>query len=184
MSRHPLTSDQSSTWSDNLVTPVLGRSTKTWSDALAAITSVARFAATLAHRAIQALRRSRLQVRAGSWPRAEVLPVGELPEAAAADRLRAAGVRRRGPYEPRSLPPRPRDPRADLRDQPGAPAASRGALRCGGEGGRDAHRPDRHRLCEPSARQHARGLARCRAQRRSGCFGRGRPAARKRGGNR
>lgn len=168
-----LLSDQLLTWSVALAAAVLYRVTKAPPGAPGPITPLTRRAARLAHRAIQALRQSWLQMRRGPRPRPEVLPLGELPEATAADGLPAAGVLRPGTYRPRSLPKRPRDPRADLRDQSRAAAASRDALRCHGERDCDAHRRDRQSLREHFARQHAPRLARCRAASRCGQFGHG-----------
>jgi hypothetical protein len=184
MRRRQLLSDQLITWSATLAAAVLYRVTKAPPGAPATITPLTRRAARLAHRAIQALRQSWLQMFRGPRPWPEVLPVGELSEATAADGLRTAGVLHPGPCRPRSLPTRPRDPRADLRDQSGAVAASRGALRCRGERDSVAHRRDRQSLREHFARQHAPRLARCRARNRYGRFGRGRSAGWQYGGGR
>lgn len=177
MKRHQLLSDQLKAWSAIHAAAVLSHVTKAPPGAAATITSLARCAARFTHRAVQALRQSWLQMRTGPWPWPEVLPLGELPEATAADGLRTAGVLHPRPYRPRSLPTRPRDPRADLRDQPRAAAASRDTLRCRGERDCDAHRRDRHSLREHFARQHAPRLARCRAPNREGQFGCGRSAS-------
>lgn len=177
MRTRQLLSDQLNTWSGTHAAAVLYHVTKAPPGAPATITSLARRAARVAHRAIQALRQSWLQMRRGPWPWAEVLPFGELPEATTADGLRTAGDLHPGPYRSRSLPTRPRDPRADLRDQPRAAAASRDALRCRGERDCDAHRRDRQSLREHFARQHAPRLARCRAPNRCGQFGCGRSAS-------
>jgi hypothetical protein len=143
MRPHWLLSDQSITWSERFAATIIGCAAQASRGTAAAVTSAARCAARLAHRALQALRQARLQVRGGprAWP--EVLPVSELSEAATGDGLRTTGVRRSGSYKPGSLSARPRDPRADLRDQPRVTASTRGALRCAGERHSDAHRLDR-----------------------------------------
>lgn len=184
MRHHLLRSDQLITWSVTLAPSVLRRVTKASPGALAAITSAARHPARFTHRALQALWQSRLQVRRGPWSRSKVLPLGELPEAAAADGLRTTGVLRPDAHRPGPLSTRPRDPRADLRDQPRAAAASRDALRCRGERHPDAHRLNRQSVCERFARHHAPGLARCRASGQGSCFGRGPSAGRQCGGGR
>jgi hypothetical protein len=177
MRPHQLLSDQLTTWSAIHAAAVLYHVTKAPPGAAATITSLARRAARFAHRAIQTLRQSGLQMRRGAWPWPEVLPLGELPEATAADGLRTSRDLHPGPYRPRSLPTRPRDPRADLRDQSRVAAASRDALRCRGERDCNAHRRDRHSLREHFARQHAPGLARCRAPNAEDLFGCGRSAS-------
>jgi len=165
------TPDQLLPWSVILATAILNRVTKAPPGAPAAIAPFTRRAARLAHRALQALRQSRLQMCRGTRPWSEVLPLGELPKATAADGLPTPRVLHPGTCRPRPLPTRPRDPRADLRDQSRTAAASRDALRCHGERDCDAHRRDRRSLCEHFARQHAPGLARCRTPNRYGRFG-------------
>src|SRR5260221_13163529 len=116
--------------------------------------------AGLAHRALQALRQTWLQVcrRPRPWP--QVLSVRELSRAPTANGLRASGrLRRRHPTfgEP---PQGPRDHRGDLRDQPRTITPPRGALR--GLGEPDAavtHPLHRSAIGRRTHRQHARGLA-------------------------
>jgi hypothetical protein len=164
MRPHQLLSDQLKTWSATHAAAVLYHVTKAPPGAAATITAVARRAARFAHRAIQALRQSWLQMRRGPWPWPEVLPFGELPEATAADGLRTPGVLHPGPYRPRSLPTRPRDPRADLRDQSRTVAPTRGALTRRHEPGTvDRPHPDRRGRGRFAARQYARRLARPRS---------------------
>ena len=120
--------------------------------------------ARLAHRALQALWQTRVQVRRGARTRSQVLSLGELPGPSTPNGLRSAGRLRRDPRARRQLSSHSRDPRRDLRDQPRTAAPSRGALRDSGEPGPQlAHRPHRFPLWRPAPRQHARGLARRRA---------------------
>ena len=116
--------------------------------------------AWLAHRTLQALRQTWLQVRrwARSWP--QVLFVRELSRAPTANGLRASGrLRRRHPTFG-ELPQGPRDHRRDLRNQPRTITPPRGALR--GLGEPDAaftHPLHRFAIGRRTHRQHARGLA-------------------------
>jgi hypothetical protein len=116
--------------------------------------------AWLAHRTLQALRQTWLQVRrwARSWP--QVLFVRELSRAPTANGLRASGrLRRRHPTFG-ELPQGPRDHRRDLRNQPRTITPPRGALR--GLGEPDAavtHPLHRSAFGRRTHRQHARGLA-------------------------
>lgn len=164
MSMRELLSDQLYIWSDQDERGTRFR-TQTTPQALAAQTASPGVGpARLAHRAIQALWQARLQVRAGSRTRPQVLPVRELPGPSASNGLRSAGRLRRDPRARRQLSSHSRDPRRDLRDQPRTAAPSRGALRDSGEPGPQlAHHPHRFPLWRPAPRQHARGLARRRA---------------------
>jgi hypothetical protein len=121
-------------------------------------------AARLADRALQALWQARLQVRRGSRPRPEILPVGEFSWRATADGLRATGKSGGDPRARCQLPRGTRGSRGGLRDQPRAVTAPRGALRTGGERNvAAAHSTDRcFRRCA-APRQHGRGMARRRA---------------------
>jgi hypothetical protein len=121
-------------------------------------------AARLADRAIQALRKARMQMcrRSRSWPK--VLPVGELSGRATADGLRAAGKSGGHSRARRQLPRGTRGARRGLRDQPRAFTAPRGALRIGGERNVAAAHPTDRRFRRCAApRQHGRGMARRRA---------------------
>src|SRR5258708_27501288 len=95
--------------------------------------------ARLADRALQTLWQARMQVRRWSWPRPQVLLVGELSRLAAADGLCAAGVARSNCGVCRQLPPGPQDLRGNLRDQPRTAAPPGGTLSTRHE--RSAFRP-------------------------------------------
>lgn len=119
----------------------------------------------LAHRALQALWQSGLPMCRGSRTRPQVLPLRELPRQISTDGLRPPGRLRRGKRARSRLPSDPRDPRRDLRDQPRTAAASRGALRGGGEPSFNlVHHPHRFPVWRRAPRQHARGLVRRRAR--------------------
>jgi hypothetical protein len=122
--------------------------------------------ARLADRALQALRQPWLQMCRRTRPRTEVLPVGELSRRATADGLRATGQSGGHSHAHRQLPRGTHDARGDLRDQPRAVTAPRGALRAGGERiVAAAHPTDRRfRRCA-TPRQHGRGMACRRAAR-------------------
>jgi hypothetical protein len=121
--------------------------------------------AWLTHRALQALRQTRLQVRRRprSWP--QVLPVRELSWAPPANGLRASGRLRRRHRTFGQLPQGPRDHRRDLRDQPRTLTPPRGDLRGGSEPlVAVAHPLHRSSPGRRTHRQHARGLAHRRAR--------------------
>jgi hypothetical protein len=154
-----LISDQFSTWSANGRYSVVhfAQTPRAIAEANAGVRDAL---ARLAHRALQALRQTGLQVRrwARSWP--QVLSVRELSRAPTANGLRASGrLRRRHPTFG-ELPQGPRDHRRDLRDQPRTITPPRGALR--GLGEPDAaftHPLHRFAIGRRTHRQHARGLA-------------------------
>src|SRR6202048_421126 len=132
MNRSILLSDQSLTWSAH------GRSSvvevaQASRPVAAANAGSGHAAQGLAHRALQALRQTWLQMcrRPRSW--SQVLSVRELSRAPAANGLRAPGRLRRRDRTSGELSPSPRDHRGDLRDQPRTLARPRGALRGGGE---------------------------------------------------
>ena len=114
----------------------------------------------LAHRTLQALRQTRLQMCPGprAWP--QVLSFGESPERTAGDGVCAPGPIRASRRISRQLPPDSPPPRRALRHQPRALAPPRGVLSDGH--GRDDH--SAHWLLRPPPRgyphrQHARRLA-------------------------
>lgn len=124
--------------------------------------------ARLAHRALPALRQAGLQVRPRRGSRSQVLPLGELPGPATADRLRAPRRLRASEPVPVELPAASQRPRRDLRDQSRAAAPPRGALRHAGGRIESSTRPrNRYRGCRCGADQHGPELARCPPQPRS-----------------
>jgi hypothetical protein len=127
-------------------------------------TSATRFA----HRAVLALRQTRLQVRSrrGAW--SQVLLVGELHGPSSADGLRASGRLRARQSKPVELPAASRRHRRDLRDQSRTVAPSRGALRHAGGRIESSARPHhRRRCCCRGCDRHGPELARCPRQSRS-----------------
>jgi hypothetical protein len=158
-----LLSDQSYTWSANgrYFVILFAQTPRAFAQANAGVGDAS---ARLAHRAPQALRQTRLQVRRGSRSRSQVLPVRELSRPSAANGLRAASRPRRCHRTPGELSPRPRDHRGDLRDQPRTIAPPRGALRRAGEPVAIAHPLHRSAIGRRTHRQHARGLAHRRAR--------------------
>lgn len=160
MNIHDLLSDQLMTWSADgrYSFTHLAQTTRP----VAAANARFRHAAEgFAHRALQALWQTRLQVR--RWPRPwpQVLPLRELPGSAPANGLRATGRSRRRRGTTGELPPGPRDHRRDLRDQPRTVTPPRGALRGPGEPAAAAHHLHRSAICRRAHRQHARGMACC-----------------------
>jgi hypothetical protein len=159
-----LLSDQSYTWSANgrYFVILFAQTPRAIAQANAGVGDAS---ARLAHRALQALRQTRLQVRRGSRSRSQVLPVRELSRPPVADGLRAASRPRRRHRTPGELSPRPRDHRGDLRDQPRTIAPPRGALRGAGEPvSAVTHPHHRSAIGRRTHRQHARGLAHRRAR--------------------
>jgi len=158
-----LLSDQFSTWSANGRYSVVhfAQTPRAIAEANAGVRDAL---ARLTDRALQTLRQTGLPVRRRPRPWSQVLPVRELPRPPSANGLRAASGLRRRRRAPGELSPRSRDHRGDLRDQPRTIAPPRGALRGAGEPvvavARQLHRSA---IGRRTRRQHARGLAHCRA---------------------
>jgi len=175
MSMRELLSDQLYIWSDQYERGTRFGPQKAPQTLTAETSTPGVGPARLAHRALQALWQARLQVRAGSRTRPQVLPVRKLPGPSASNGLRPAGRLRRDQRACSQLSSDSRDPRRDFRDQSRTAAPSRGTLRGSGEPSSSlAHPPHRFPVWRRAPRQHARGLARRRA----------RPAAADRGGRR
>ena len=164
MNRSILLSDQSLTWSAHGRSSVVEVAQA--SRPVAAANAGFGHAPTwLAHRALQALRQTWLQMcrRPRSW--SQVLPVRELSRSPTANGLRASGRLRRRYRTTGELSPGPRDHRGDLRDQPRTLTPPRGALRGGGEPVVAAAHPiHRSSPGRRTHRQHARGLAHRRSR--------------------
>ena len=153
-----LVSDQLDTWSDHARHTIVDLAQA--SRPVAAANAGSGHAAQgLAHRALQALRQTWLQMCRRSRPWSQVLPVGELSRPPATNGLRAARRLRRRHRAPGELSPGSRDHRGDLRDQPRTTAPPRGDLRDVGEPDAIAHRLHRSAPGRRTHRQHARGLA-------------------------
>jgi len=150
-------SDQLNTWSARHAREALPHSaTPThFPDAPAAHApggAVARFA----HRALQALRQTRLQMCHRPWPRPQVLSVPQPQRRASADGLCPPGLSDAGARVSGQLPAYAGDPGGDLRHQPRAAASPGTALRGGGERARPCtHRLTRHPSRFHPDRQHA-----------------------------
>jgi len=149
MSATARSSDQFDYWSDNEGQDALSAAAAPPSPPASAPTP-GDHSPGLPHRALQALRQTRVPVQPGARPRAEVLLVGEPAGEPTADGLRAGGLPGAGNAVPGQLPEDPADPRRDLRDQPRAASSARGDLSHGA--GRQADPAD-----QPSGRRHARG---------------------------
>lgn len=162
-----INSDQLYTWSDTDAKPIYCRRLKKTAPSSSTPASAAPgHFAWLPHRALQTLWQAGMQMRRRSWPWAQVLSFGELSGFAAANGICAARVLRADQRVRCQLSPSPRAPRGDLRDQPGASTAPRGALRCSdGRCRFFAHRTIRNRIGRRAPGQHARSLARRRTQR-------------------
>src|ERR1700688_3076266 len=154
-------SDKLATWSDENPEPAHCRFAKTPQLSAAPVAPAASDSSRLAHRALQTMRQAGMQMRRRPRPWPQILSVGQLSGLAAADGLCAPRALRSDGRTPGQLPPRPRDSRGDLRDQPRTTAPPRGAL-----GAYRAHSgfcpsyTDRCGIGRPTPRQYARGLAR------------------------
>jgi len=164
MKFHGLLSDQLSMWSvKNGRTNHLRPEATSQAIAAQAASAGCRSSGIL-DRTLQALRQSKLQVRSGSWPWAQVLPVGELSGQVAADGLRSPSRLRAGQRARGQLRAGSRDLGGDLRDQPRTAASARAALRYSGERETPfAHHSHRSIHWRDAARQHACRLYRGRA---------------------
>ncbi len=122
-----LESDQLNNWSDSHAqTASHNPATKAGSPAPKAARAQ-RDLARLAHRALQALRKARLQVRPRPRSRAQGLSLCQQIWSASSDGVRAQGRPRPSEGVRSELPRGARDPRRDLRDQSRAPASARKA---------------------------------------------------------
>jgi hypothetical protein len=164
MKQQVISSDHVYDWSARSIREILLRVAQASPGTIAQIATLGRGVARLADRALQALWQTGLQMCRGSGSRTEVLPVGELSGRAAANGLRATGKSGSHSRARRQLPRGTHDARRDLRDQPRAAAAPRGALRLGGERNvATAHPADRRFRHGAAPRQYGRDLARRRA---------------------
>jgi hypothetical protein len=153
-------SDQLYTWSDKNGKRASCHLEKTSPSASAPVTPAQVDPARLADRALQTLWQAGVQMRRRprAWP--QVLPFGEPSGPPPSNGLCAAGVSRPDCRVRRQLPPGPRNPGSDLRDQPRTVAPPGGALK--GHYERSALRPPCIRRCRigrRAPRQYGRGLA-------------------------
>lgn len=122
-------SDQLSTWSDDTSESIHCRFAEAPQCSLAPVSFAPSDPPRFSHRALQALRQARMQMRRRPRPWPQVLSVGQLPGFAAANGLRTSGVLRSNGRASGQLSPITRDPRVDLRDQPRTAAPPRGVLK-------------------------------------------------------
>lgn len=163
MKKNGSISDQLNTWSANARNIDLFLAPSSQEITAPASTSGAGTAG-LAHRTLQALRQTRLQMRTGPWPWAQALSLGLSHRSASGDGLRAAGVQRPSRSVPQQLPTHPHNPRRVGSDQSGTAAPPRGLLSHDGEQGDPAaHRDSRPVTGSHPDCQYARSLARPRA---------------------
>ena len=163
-------SDHLNDWSEELG-PVLGRSSAPETvDAPATAAAAPCAGPGFAHRALQALWEAGLQVCPRTWARTQVLPLGEPLRGTAPHGVCPRRRSRRGRSLARELPPRARNPRGGLRDQPRALAPQRGAWLSAREichydrhrGHRDPHGPHGSVPFGDRAPERSRVRARCR----------------------
>src|SRR5580698_2052940 len=122
-------SDQLNTWSDKNGKRASCHLEKASPGASAPVTPAQVDPARLADRALQTLWQAGMQMRRRSRPWPQVLSFGEPSGLASANGLCAAGVPRPDRRVCRQLPPGPRNPGSDLRDQPRTVAPPGGALK-------------------------------------------------------
>ena len=158
-----LLSDQLYKWSDGYSERTRSHTTKTPQRSCAPAAATEIGPPWFPHRALQTLRQARLQMRRRprSWP--QVLSVGKLSRPAPANGLRASGCLRTDRRVSCQLITAAARFGIDLRDQPRAPAPSRGALERHSERVSRCHpRPDRCGVRRRVSRQYAHMLARWR----------------------
>src|SRR5947208_5698794 len=127
MKIHFLVSDQYYTWSDENTEADHRRLAKAPPSAPAPTAPAQSRPAGLPHRALQALRQARMQMRPRprSWP--QILSIGELSRPAPPNGLRPAAVLRAGEPGAGQSPPRPPNRRRAMLGRPGAPRPPRAA---------------------------------------------------------
>jgi len=152
-------SDQSDTWSaiDAGQTDLLVAATT--QNSCASIALLGRDLAGFIDRALQALWKTQLQMRAGARAWTEVLSLGQSHGRAAGNGLRAASRTRARRAVSRQLSSGACTPRGDLCDQPRTLASARGVLVRPNERFHPAHCPLRYSPRGRPPRQYDRGLA-------------------------
>jgi hypothetical protein len=121
-----LLSDQYYDWSDILTKTIAPISPEPTQKPPAPTTALVCAAARLAHRALQTLRQTRMQMCSRAGPRSQVLPLHQPAGSNAGYGLCPTGGSRHGCSVPRELSFSPRDSRADLQHQ-SRTASSQGA---------------------------------------------------------
>ena len=156
-------SDQLYTWSDIHAEQELRHPAATPQNTFTPAPPFGSRAARVAHRALQTLRQTGLQVRQRPRSRPQVLPLSQSHRCAATDGLRASGHSDPSGRVSGQLPAHPRGPRRALCDQLRTAPPPRGVLSHAGERRpHGAHRDPRSFPCCHPHRQHARSLARSR----------------------
>jgi hypothetical protein len=159
-------SDQYDNWSDIFAEAIAPISPEPTQKPPAPTAPLVCAAARLAHRALQTLRQTRMQMCSGTRPRPQVLPLHQPARSNAGNGLHPTGGSRHGRSIPRELSFCPRDSRPDLQHQ-SRTAPSQGAS----IEKRRVHRKPHIRACSSDRsppgghphRQHAGGLASSKA---------------------
>jgi hypothetical protein len=157
-----LISDQYDNWSDILAGTIAPLSPESTQEPPAPAASIGCHSTRLAHRALQTLRQTRMQMCSGTWTRSQILPLCQPAGSNAGNGLRSAGSPRHGCSLPRELSLSPRDSRSDLQHQ-SRTAPSQGASiekrRVHGKPDIPDWSPDRSPPGGHSHRQYAGNLA-------------------------
>lgn len=165
MNIYSLISDQLFKWSEIYARYPVIYFAQTPRPVAAAYASFGHFIAWLAHRTLQALRQTWLQMRRWPWPWTQALSIGELSRLPATDGLRATSRSGRRRRTSGKLPSGARDYRAGLRDQPRTVTPPRVALRRPGEpAAAIAHPHHRFAIWRRAHCQHARSVAHFRVR--------------------
>ena len=157
-----LLSDQCDYWSDTFAETIAPIAPEPTQKSPASSAALVCASPRLAHRALQAMRQARMQMRSGKRPRSQVLPLHQPARSDAGHGLCSTGGSRHGRSVPRELSLGPRNPRSNLQHQ-SRTASSQGAS----IEKRRVHRKPYIRGCSPdrsppgghSHRQHAGDLA-------------------------
>lgn len=112
-----LLSDQYDKWSDIFAEAIAPIAPGPTQNPPAPTSALVRHPPRLAHRALQTLWQTRMQVCPGTWPRSQVLPLHQPARNYARYGLCSTGGSRHGRSIPRELSFSPRDSRPDLQHQ-------------------------------------------------------------------
>jgi hypothetical protein len=158
--RIALVSDQSYNWSDQYATKIYCHSPAKTKKAPAKPARLGCRAPGLPHRTLQALWKTRVQLRPGPWPWPQVLPLGQQAGTEARDGLCPARLFGKSQRASGQFPQDKNDLGGALRDQSRAPAAQGEAVvrapACSLRGQCDGNISGRCRTDLHSLRQHAR----------------------------
>jgi hypothetical protein len=162
MNKSTIISDQYDNWSDIFTEAIAPISPEPTQKPPAPTTALVCAPPRLAHRTLQTLRQTRMQMCSGTRPRPQVLPLHQPAGSNAGYGLCSTGSSRHGRSMPRELSRRTRDPRSNLQHQ-SRTASSQGAS----IEKRRVHRKPHNLGCAPdrsppggySRRQHAGAFA-------------------------